>query len=72
MGTEAGLVYPLKKANPGKTFYPAAETMICPDMKKIGPQDVMHSLEALDGEVKVPEEIRRPALTAVQRMLDLA
>jgi len=72
VGTEAGLVYPLQKANPGKAFYPAAEQMLCPDMKKITLADVFNSLDRLEGEVKVPEEIRRPALTAVQRMLELA
>ena len=72
VGTEVGLIYPLQKASPAKTFHPAAETMICPDMKKIGLEDVMRSLETMEGEVKVPEEIRRPALSAVQRMLDLA
>jgi quinolinate synthase len=72
VGTEVGLVYPLQKANPGKSFYPAAKQMICPDMKKIGLEDVFESLDRLQGEVKVPEEIRRPALKAVQRMLDLA
>ncbi len=35
VGTEVGLLYPLKKANPDKKFYPASEQMLCPDMKKI-------------------------------------
>ena len=72
VGTEVGLVHPLQKANPQKSFYPASEKMICPDMKKIGLGDVLDSLENMSGEIKVPEDIRRPALKAVQRMLDLA
>jgi quinolinate synthase len=71
VGTEVGLVHPLRKANPQKRFYPASEKMICPDMKKIGLGDVLDSLENMSGEIKVPEDIRRPALEAVQRMLDL-
>ncbi len=72
VGTEVGLIHPLQKANPGKSFYPAAAEMVCADMKRIGLEDVFRSLDRLEGEVKVPEEIRRPALRAVRRMLDLA
>jgi quinolinate synthase len=71
VGTENGLLYPLRKANPGKRFYPASERMICRNMKKISPADVLHSLENMAGEVKVPEEIRLPAFQAVERMIAL-
>jgi len=71
VGTEAGLVYALQKANPDKAFYPVSEQMICPDMKKIRLADVLNSLEHTVGEVRVPEDIRRPALKAVRRMLEL-
>ena len=57
-----GLLYPLKKANPDKVFFPASEKMICKDMKKITLEDIVRSLENMEGEVKVPEEIRKPAL----------
>jgi quinolinate synthase len=72
VGTEVGLLHPLSKAAPGKTFIPASEEMLCPDMKKISLDDIVACLEHMSGEVKVPEEIRRPALKAVQGMLDLA
>jgi quinolinate synthase len=72
VGTEVGLLYPLKKANPEKDFYPASGAMECPDMKKITLHDIVRSLELLEGEVKVPEKIQRPALKAVQRMVDLS
>ncbi|MBU0988101.1 MAG: quinolinate synthase NadA [Proteobacteria bacterium] len=72
VGTEVGLLYPLKKANPDKFFYPASTKMLCKNMKKISLEDVARSLESLEGEVKVPENIRRPAFRAVQRMLDLS
>jgi quinolinate synthase len=71
IGTELGLLYPLRKANPDKRFYPASERMICRNMKKISPADVLHCLENMTGEVKVPEEIRLPAFQAVERMLAL-
>jgi len=72
VGTEIGMLYPLKKANPGKEFYPASKDMLCDDMKKISLDDIVRSLETMEGEVKVPEDIRLPALKAVQRMIDLS
>ena len=72
VGTEVGLIYALQKANPGKKFYPASAGMECIDMKRITIEDVARSLEFMEGEVKVPENIRQPALRAVQRMIDLS
>jgi len=72
IGTEIGLLYPLKKQCPDKTFIPASDRMECGDMKKITLADIVKSLEFMEGEVKVAEEIRRPAFKAVQRMLDLS
>lgn len=69
VGTETGLIYPLKKAAPGKKFYPASEQMYCRDMKKITLTDIKESLENLSGEVRVPENIRLPALSSVEKML---
>lgn len=71
IGTEQGLLYPLQKANPDKQFFPASPKMICPDMKKISPTDLLNCLENMTGEVKVPEEIRLPALQAVEKMIAL-
>ena len=72
VGTEVGLLHPLQQQNPDKQFYPASKKMFCPNMKKITPEDVLRSLENMEGEVKVPEDIRLPALKAVQGMIDLA
>jgi quinolinate synthase len=72
VGTEIGLLHPLQKANPGKQFFPASEKMICKNMKKITIADVLNSLENMEGEVKVPEDVREPALRAVERMIALS
>ena len=72
VGTETGLLYPLKKSNPDKYFFPASSEMECPDMKKITVEDVARSLEHMTGEVKVPGNIQKPALQAVQKMIDLS
>jgi quinolinate synthase len=72
VGTEVGLLYPLAQKTPGKKFYPASDKMVCPDMKKITPQDILDCLENQSGQVKVSEDIRIPALAAVTRMIDLS
>lgn len=71
IGTEMGILHPMQKAAPGKKLYPASKKMTCKNMKKISLKDVLKSLEEMSGEVKVPEEIRIPALGAVQAMIDM-
>jgi len=71
VGTEIGLLHPLKKACPDKTFIPASERMRCADMKKITLAGVADSLGKLSGVVKVPEHIREPAMRAVRKMIEL-
>jgi quinolinate synthase len=71
VGTESGLLYPMQKANPNKVFHRASEKMNCPNMKKIGMEDVLRCLETMAPEVKVPDKTRLPALKAVQAMIDL-
>jgi len=61
-----------EKANPDKAFYPASSKMLCKNMKKISLEDVVRSLEHMEGEVKVPEDIRRLAFKAVQKMVELS
>jgi len=72
VGTETGILHQLKKANPSKKFYPVSPEMECSDMKKITLEDVARSLENMEGEVKVPEDIRIPAKEAVRKMIDLS
>lgn len=69
IGTEEGLLYPMRRQNPGKKFYSASPSLLCPDMKKTTLDHVLRSLETLEPRVTVPEEIRVRALKAVERML---
>ncbi len=69
IGTEAGILYPLSKANPDKIFIPADPDMICANMKKTGLIDVVKALEEMKTIVKVPEEIANKARKAVEKML---
>jgi quinolinate synthase len=69
IGTETGILYPLSKENPEKTFIAADPRMICTDMKKTELEDVLESIEGMKHVIKVPEEIRVRAKKAVDRML---
>ncbi len=69
IGTEIGILHALKKENPGKNFYPVSNHMICPNMKKINLNKVLHSLETLSYEVKLPQEIITKAQKSLHNML---
>jgi quinolinate synthase len=69
VGTEEGLVYALQKASPHKYFYRVSESMVCEDMKRTTLKDVLEALTDMKHEVRVPEEVRKPASKAVQRMI---
>jgi quinolinate synthase len=71
VGTEVGLIYRLKKDNPGKEFYPASESAVCPNMKRINQEKIMWALEELKEEVRVPDEIRNRAKKAIDKMLQI-
>jgi quinolinate synthase len=67
--TEEGVIYPIKKKNPDKVFITPKTPMICPNMKKNSLEDIVKALETITPVIKVPEDIRLPALKAVERML---
>jgi len=69
IGTEAGILYRLKKENPDKEFILASPALICPNMKLISLEDILASLRTLAPEVRVEEDIRIPAKRALDRML---
>ncbi|MHC1744088.1 MAG: quinolinate synthase NadA [Syntrophobacteraceae bacterium] len=69
IGTELGILHPMRKSCPEKDFFPASERMFCTSMKLITLEDVRRSLESLEPRVTVDEETRVKALVAVERML---
>ncbi|SMC24504.1 quinolinate synthetase [Desulfacinum hydrothermale DSM 13146] len=69
IGTEVGILHPMRRDNPDKTLIPVSEEMVCLDMKKTSLADVRQSLETLTPRIEVPEPIRLKALQAVERML---
>jgi quinolinate synthase len=72
VGTEQGVFYQLKKQNPGKTFIPISDQMICEDMKKITLKDILAAITGMKTVVKVPEEVRISAKKALDRMLAIS
>ena len=70
VGTEIGLIYRLRRENPEKEFLVASEAAICPNMKQIDREKILWALEENRYEVKVPDDIRRRALKAVERMVE--
>jgi quinolinate synthase len=71
VGTEIGILYRLRKENPGKKFIPASEQAICANMKLINLRKVLRSLEDMAPVVTVPEEIRLKAKRVVDKMLEV-
>ena len=72
VGTEIGIIYRLRRENPGKMFIPVSEQAICPNMKLMTLEKVLRCLEEMAPEVKVAEDIRLKAKKAVDRMLEVA
>lgn len=69
VGTEVGLLYRLQKENPNKKFYAASEHAVCPNMKLNTLEKILWSLEDMKYEVKISEDIRVRAKSAVDKMV---
>ena len=67
--TETGILYQMRKQNPGKTFVAASDKAECQYMKMITPEKVLASLEEDKYEIKVKKEIADKARLAIERML---
>jgi quinolinate synthase len=70
VATETGLLHQLRKQYPDKQFFPAADHMICPNMKLTRLADVVAALENMAPQIKVAEDVRVRAEAAVRRMLE--
>jgi len=68
VATERELCYRMKKEMPDKKFYPV-ETAICPTMKKITLEKVMKSLEMMEPEIMLSDEIIEKAKRPLDKML---
>jgi quinolinate synthase len=71
VATENGIIHRLKKENPAKNFYPAADAAVCPNMKRITVEKVLWSLQDLSFEITVPPDIMDKARFSIERMLQI-
>lgn len=79
IGTERGLLYNLRKQNPGKVFHIVSDAptpwdlpmMTCRNMKRTTLDLVARSLEEMETVITVPEEVRLQAKEALDRMLSI-
>jgi len=69
IGTEEGVLHPLRKQNPEKEFHLISDNFICPDMKKTTLETVIETMQTKSNVVTVPEETRIKAKQAIDRML---
>lgn len=72
IGTEAGVLYELKKKNPDKKFYTLNENQICHDMKYVTLEKIYDVLENETNQVEIDEVCRKEAMRPLERMLELA
>jgi len=69
VATETGILYRMRKANPGKQFVAASDSAECRYMKMITPEKVRDSLLYDRHHVAVPRETADRARLAIERML---
>ena len=71
IGTECGVVSRLEQDIPNKKFYPAMETFLCADMKKITAASVLSCLETEQFEVSLPPELIAAAEASLNKMISM-
>jgi quinolinate synthase len=69
IGTEEGLLHTLQKNSPDKVFYLARQEFRCADMKLTSLEKLANSLDRLQYQIEVPENIRQQAYLTLERML---
>jgi quinolinate synthase len=71
IGTEIGIIHRLQKENPDKKFFVLSPKLVCSDMKKINLEKIVKSLENMETQIKIDEDIRERAFQALNRMLEV-
>jgi quinolinate synthase len=69
VGTEEGILHPMKTQNPEKKFYLISPSLICVNMKKTRLETIIEAMKSQSNRVTVPEETRLRAKQALDRML---
>jgi quinolinate synthase len=71
IATEAGVIWRMRKENPGKEFLSPGAAKNCVNMKKTRIDDLIAALEGRGGEeIALPADIVELARKPIERMLD--
>lgn len=71
IATEEGLIERMRREMPKKRFFTAGRPLMCQNMKKIGLEEVLESLEEEIYEIEVPKDIMKKAELAIKRMVKI-
>jgi len=71
IGTEIGIIHRLKKENPRKTFIPAYDRAVCPNMKLNTLERIYSSLKEERHRVTVDDPAARKARRSLERMFEI-
>ena len=71
IATEVGLLHRLRKENPDKTFIPAYEDAVCPNMKLNTLERLYLALKNEQYVVSVPKAVAEKARRALENMFTL-
>ena len=71
ISTEMGILHPLKKENPDKDFYIASPKLVCTNMKKTHIEDVLRSLQNMENEIILEDDLNKRAKSSLDRMLQV-
>lgn len=71
IGTEAGILFRLKRDNPDKKFYLPSQHLICGNMKLTTLGWLVRSLKNMEYKVTVKEQIAAKARKTLERMLEI-
>lgn len=72
IGTEEGFMYTLRKNCPDKKFYLARSEFLCQDMKYTTLEKLALSMEKMEYQIEVPEDIRKKAYLSLERMIKIS
>ena len=70
--TECGIMHKIDQVSPGKELILAQSELICPNMKSITLEKILHTLENMETIITVPESTRAKAALALEKMIDYA
>ena len=70
IGTEVGMKQRLERLFPGVTFHSASKMLVCPNMKKTYPGNLLEAIKNETTIVKVDKQVADLARTAIERMYE--